>query len=840
MSSHLRIGGLASGMDIDELVEKLMSAERAPLDKLEQQKQIYEWTRDAYRNVNTKLQTFDTYIADNLLLKSFNTKTATSSNSSLVEVTATSSATGTLTIEGVSQLAAAARAVGNQVNATGTTRLGDLFASSGVTVNQNYIEIRAIQKDGTLASKATRIDFTEDMTINDFVKKINNSGAGISVIFENGRLSITAKNTGDVNGDAEIVIDSGYEVFEAFGFTLTDSTTNTGSKNLADNGKNAIFQINGIATERASNTFSISGYNITLKNTFNNLQTIAEKFLAAVKEKENAQKNLDDKSEQYTTAKDNYYGVNATETPSYASSHDDAYIEAFGKTLSLSQLEAFNKLGSSFWKKLSDKEIDFIIENKGNLKAAIAAIDENEATDYSNLKGLSDEKIEILESLSDVDDFSSYVKYQKFDSATIAAIKGLDLNNKDEEELISEIENSDLSDEVKNTLKSYTKDELSKFQSIAHSEELKSKFNTLGDSFLKNLSDDEINEILQGNYDGLTSEQIEALEGLTKEQLEKFRNLADQNIKRNDYLKATSELKAAQARNEIAISTFNTAKADAENAGILIDNNDGSYSIDTDKINSAPTTSPVTITSSTNVDEIVSKIKDFVNTYNNLIKELNSLLKESKYRDYPPLTEAQRKEMKEKEIELWEQKAKSGLLRNDSIIRDGISNIRALVYETYPGVSNTKYNALYTIGITTSNNYNDGGLLEIDENKLRAALEEDPDAVAALFTNALGKKDDTIVVNGNEKKADTRGFLQRLREEISNIKLKIEKKAGRSTMTANQYALGKTLNDIEKRIKDWKEKLETIEERYWKQFTAMEKAVNKANMQASLFMPQYY
>ena len=35
----MRIGGLASGMDIDSMVEKLMQAEKAPLNKLYQNKQ---------------------------------------------------------------------------------------------------------------------------------------------------------------------------------------------------------------------------------------------------------------------------------------------------------------------------------------------------------------------------------------------------------------------------------------------------------------------------------------------------------------------------------------------------------------------------------------------------------------------------------------------------------------------------------------------------------------------------------------------------------------------------------------------------------------------------------
>ena len=66
----MRIGGLASGMDIDSLVEKLMTAEKAPLNKLYQRKQTYEWQRDAYRDVNKQLQAFDKYIADNIRFES--------------------------------------------------------------------------------------------------------------------------------------------------------------------------------------------------------------------------------------------------------------------------------------------------------------------------------------------------------------------------------------------------------------------------------------------------------------------------------------------------------------------------------------------------------------------------------------------------------------------------------------------------------------------------------------------------------------------------------------------------------------------------------------------------
>ena len=41
--SDMRIGGLASGMDIDKLVSDLMKAERQPMNKMEQDKSWLEW-----------------------------------------------------------------------------------------------------------------------------------------------------------------------------------------------------------------------------------------------------------------------------------------------------------------------------------------------------------------------------------------------------------------------------------------------------------------------------------------------------------------------------------------------------------------------------------------------------------------------------------------------------------------------------------------------------------------------------------------------------------------------------------------------------------------------------
>ena len=80
-----------------------------------------------------------------------------------------------------------------------------------------------------------------------------------------------------------------------------------------------------------------------------------------------------------------------------------------------------------------------------------------------------------------------------------------------------------------------------------------------------------------------------------------------------------------------------------------------------------PTTAPVTFSSAPDTDKVVESVVKFVDDYNKLIEDLNSKIREPKYRDFQPLSDEQKKDMKEKEIELWEEKAKSGTLRNDPI-----------------------------------------------------------------------------------------------------------------------------------------------------------------------------
>ncbi|CAM5335467.1 flagellar capping protein [Bacillus safensis FO-36b] [Bacillus safensis subsp. safensis] len=116
------------------------------------------------------------------------------------------------------------------------------------------------------------------------------------------------------------------------------------------------------------------------------------------------------------------------------------------------------------------------------------------------------------------------------------------------------------------------------------------------------------------------------------------------------------------------------------------------------------------------MDAIYDKIKQFVDKYNELVEQINGKVNEKKNRDYHPLTAEEKKAMSEKEIELWETTAKSGLLRSDSILRSGASKIRSDLYANIT-TSDANKIQLTQIGISTSSSYKDGGKLEFIKKK---------------------------------------------------------------------------------------------------------------------------
>lgn len=269
-----------------------------------------------------------------------------------------------------------------------------------------------------------------------------------------------------------------------------------------------------------------------------------------------------------------------------------------------------------------------------------------------------------------------------------------------------------------------------------------------------------------------------------------------------------------------------------------------------------------TITVDTDVDAVYEKINNFVEKYNEIVDKINEKLGEKRYRDYLPLTEEQKKEMSEEDIELWEEKAKSGLIKNEMILQRTMQNMRSGMYAAVEGITGS-YDQLTEIGIATQSYESGslGGKLVIDETELKEAILEDVDGVLDLLfkepSSDLNVSDDSLTASQIEQKRSESGLITRLYDNMIVGMKDIINKSGVGDNAAlyrdvnsailldfvTEYGsismLGKNVNELDDRIIDMNDHLLEVEDRYWRQFTAMEKAIQKMNQQSMWLAQQF-
>lgn len=223
------------------------------------------------------------------------------------------------------------------------------------------------------------------------------------------------------------------------------------------------------------------------------------------------------------------------------------------------------------------------------------------------------------------------------------------------------------------------------------------------------------------------------------------------------------------------------------------------------------------VTIQADTDKTLETVKGFIADYNALLSSLNSKVDEEKYRDYAPLTDEQKAEMKEADIETWTEKAKSGLLKNDSILNSVIASMRSVISE--------KLGDLSKIGITTGSYY-EGGKLILNETKLKQAITDNPQQIVDLLQGPTS--------------APATGLFDKLADKANDAISKISDKAGTNKFSADltstfkeESVMGKKLKEYNTRISAMLTMLNNAETRYYNQFTAMETAMNKLTTQSS-------
>ncbi len=252
-------------------------------------------------------------------------------------------------------------------------------------------------------------------------------------------------------------------------------------------------------------------------------------------------------------------------------------------------------------------------------------------------------------------------------------------------------------------------------------------------------------------------------------------------------------------------------------------------------------TSPVTISLEQNIDAVVENIKEFVNKYNELLDKINGKLYEKYDRNYQPLTDDEKDEMSEKEIEKWEEKAKTGLLAGDSILSKIVSSMRTALYEKVEGVSMS----LYEMGITTGS-YTDKGKLKIDESKLRKALTENFEQVVNFFTKEAEYSYTESLEDSAKRTVRYKqsGIAQRLYDIIQdNIRTTRDSKGKKGILLEragytndasdfNNYIVEQIKNK-QSEIDALEKKMTALEAAYYMKFTSMEKYLGQMESQMS-------
>lgn len=255
-----------------------------------------------------------------------------------------------------------------------------------------------------------------------------------------------------------------------------------------------------------------------------------------------------------------------------------------------------------------------------------------------------------------------------------------------------------------------------------------------------------------------------------------------------------------------------------------------------------------TITVEQDTETVIKNIKSFIDEYNKLIESLNTKTKESYDRDYLPLTDEQKEAMEEKDIENWEKRAKTGLLRNDSILQQIINSMRRALYEKVEGSAL----ALKDIGIE-SRSYMDNGKLYLDEDKLKEVLLKNPDGVTKLL-NGVSENNPTysrdLTPAQRQDRFSKSGVFQRIADIIEdNISTKrnkdnkkgilLEKAGIEGDLSVTKNLMYEELERYDDRIDDLIDILIRKEENYYKKFSRLETMLSQMNQQSAWIASQF-
>jgi flagellar hook-associated protein 2 len=222
-----------------------------------------------------------------------------------------------------------------------------------------------------------------------------------------------------------------------------------------------------------------------------------------------------------------------------------------------------------------------------------------------------------------------------------------------------------------------------------------------------------------------------------------------------------------------------------------------------------------TVTVTPDRDAVVRSIEEFVKVYNDTLEQFNRELAEKLHRDFLPLTGAQKEEMRDEDITRWQERARSGLLRGDDMLERIVGRMRR---DFTDPVSGTVLGQVTALGLRTGH-HAEQGRLHLNTETLRAALERDSGAVQDLFSRVAG----------------------RLRTSLEAGVRELSAQAGTAVSFArvDSSVIGNQMRRLDERIDRENDRIARVEDRLWRQFTALEQAMERMNNQSAWLAQQF-
>lgn len=769
----IRMTGMISGLDTESVIKQLMSAQSTKKTKIEQKKTKAEWKQDKWSELNTKIyKLYTEQVSKMRMQKNYLTKKASSSDETFVTATANASAVSGSHVLTVTQLANAQSVTGKKIAATGQTKLTDVNMTKGTIITV---------KSGSGSSESVKtLEVADGTTIDDLVSTLKNAGLNASFDENQGRFFISSKSSGADNA-----------------FSISTSTVDTSSTY-----SNAKTDLENVYT----------GSNSNLQKFYNNYASASQKAL----EKKKAYDNATTGSDEKVTAYDEWQA---------AEKERQKLISDLGESVEKAKLE---EIESDARKKVSENYLNTLVP--GN-------------KEYDEIK----ESVE-----------KSYYKLD--DDGNLPATGQREFTDSAKEAAKAAIK-QEATNEINEAIKNGTFD----VNAQSKEEAIENKYNEL--IAAKGGEDAAIKDKIENTTDGLIASSITEAKksaannyavsnetGIAEVEAEVEANKSQATDAKNKVL-AKAENYGNVYYNMISnggsgtttttgqlgnlgltdIDGYSLSAGNQEIDGVTISSaSDVEYTLDGVKFNDSKnefTVSGVTynvkgykagqtatITVNNDTDAVYNSIKTFVKEYNTLLTEMAENYYAESARGYEPLTSDEKESMTDDQIKLWEDKIKGSLLRRDDTLGSLMTAMRTAL-QTSVEVNGKQY-SLANFGVTTSSDYKERGLLHIygdtedsvyadQEDKLKKALNEDPDLVMNVFTNIADKLHSTMQ---DKMKATTLS----------------------SALTFyNDKQLKNTISDYKDDITAWTKKLKTIEEKYYKQFSAMETALSKLNSQTN-------